>query len=75
MFIFRNSDKMTTPDWKVGDPCRAVYTEDSEQYEVSIESIEAAEDGNKFANVVFVGYGNKQASQKFFLVSASSIMI
>ena len=53
---------MTTPDWKVGDPCRAVYTEDSQEYEVTIESIEAAEGGNKFANVVFVGYGNKQAS-------------
>ena len=57
---------MTTPDWKVGDPCRAVYTEDSQEYEVTIESIEAAEGGNKFANVVFVGYGNKQASWKFF---------
>jgi hypothetical protein len=48
--------------WKAGDPCRAVYTEDSTEYEATIESVESSEDGNHYANVVFLGYGTKQVS-------------
>ena len=55
---------MTTTDWKVGDPCRAIYTDDLKEYEVTVESIEASEDGTKYANVVFLGYGNKQVSRR-----------
>jgi len=56
--------KETTADtseeriWKAGDFCRAVFSEDSQEYEAEIQSIEMEDCGNRSASVVFVGYGN-----------------
>jgi len=47
-------------EWKVGQRCRAVFSEDGVEYEGEIADIRTEECGNKSATVVFVGYGNEE---------------
>ena len=43
--------------WKVGDRCYAVYSEDGEIYEAVILSLDLA---NEICNVRYTGYGNEE---------------
>ena len=45
-------------DWKAGDHCRAIFSEDSREYEATIVEILRDEDGVPYAQVEFVGYLN-----------------
>ena len=44
---------------KVGDFCRAIYSEDAVEYEATVLQIEES-DGHKYCLVEFVGYGNQE---------------
>ncbi len=47
-------------EWQVGDHCRAVFTEDSLEYEGTITLIGDTDDG-KYAVVTYLGYGNEES--------------
>ena len=41
--------------------CRAVYTEDNQEYEAKITEIKKDAENNTYFTIVFVEYGNEQA--------------
>ena len=47
-------------EWAANDHCRAVYTEDGVEYEALVLSVDADEEGYRYAKVRFVGYGNEE---------------
>lgn len=59
----RNSQLKVNPfaEWKVGDPCRAVFAQDGLEYEGDIQEISPDDAGNSYAVVVFCGYGDIQS--------------
>ena len=44
--------------WKAGDRCRAIFSEDHLEYEGVLTTVDASEDGKKYATIEFYGYGN-----------------
>lgn len=55
-----NNDSAVEAKWKAEDFARAVYTEDGVEYEVKLTSIEKTDEGDEYANVEFLGFGNLQ---------------
>ena len=49
----------SAPKFNIGDSCRGVWSEDQNEYEATISSIDKADDGQLVANVTFIGYGNE----------------
>ena len=47
-------------DWAVGDHCRAVFQEDGVEYEGTIGSIDTDGEGNRYANILYIGYDNEE---------------
>ena len=47
-------------DWAVGDPCRAVFQEDGVEYEGTIRSIDTDGEGNRYANILYIGFENEE---------------
>ena len=47
--------------WEIGMYCRAFYSEDGLEYEGQIKTIESS-DGNQYATVQFLGYGNEEVT-------------
>ena len=47
-------------DWAVGDPCRAVFQEDGVEYEGTIRSIDTDGEGNRYANILYIGFDNEE---------------
>ena len=54
------SESKADKKWELGEFCRAVYSEDGVEYEAIIKSIEE-NDGQKYAVVQFIGYGNEES--------------
>ena len=46
-------------DWKIGMFCRAIFSEDGEEYEVEIKEM-GFSDEHQYAMVEFLGYGNQE---------------
>ena len=47
-------------EWKVGDACRAVFTDDGVEYEADITTLDKDEHGRQYAELTFIGYNNCQ---------------
>jgi hypothetical protein len=49
-------------EWKVGDHCRSVFTQDQTEYEGELATIETDDNGRNYGTVVFVGYKNEETA-------------
>lgn len=47
-------------DWSVGDHCRAVFQDDGVEYEGTVRSIDTDGEGNRYANILYIGYENEE---------------
>ena len=47
-------------EWAVGDHCRAVFQDDGVEYEGTIRTIDTDGEGNRYANILYIGYENEE---------------
>ena len=72
--VFKAIEQNPKLDWKVGDACRARWSEDQVVYEATISTVDKSE-GQDYAFVVFTGYENndrelsKNLSHVFIIIS------
>jgi len=51
---------MPEKDWSVGDHCRAVFQDDGVEYEGTVRSIDTDGEGNRYANILYIGFENEE---------------
>ena len=56
--------------WKVGDPCRALYSLDGLEYEGTIEDIAMSEDDNVYMTVHLLGYEERETVWRTDLIKS-----